>query len=402
MDNLTARRLIHPMLLPFLRGFAALAVLSLLPACGKKQATGAAPGRGGGGAVPVNAAPVVQKEMPVELRAIGNVRPSATVSVKPRVSGLISSVEFKEGQEVKQGDVLFLIDPKPFEVALAQARAALAQVREQAANAQQQARRYSSLGQTGAVAREQLDQFQSTAKSSTSGADAAEAAVREAEIQLSYCTIKSPISGRTGRRVIDAGNVVTANSTELVVVNQIAPIEVVFSVAEHFLSDLTRYMSEGTLKARATPSGEDSVAAEGEITFVDNMVKQASGTVDVKASFANEDRALWPGRLVDVTVVLTNQTDAIVVPTPAVQTGQKGQYVFVVKPDKTVEMRPVEMARTLNNEAVIAKGLAAGESVITDGHVRLFPGAKIEIKPPVGTPAELVSDSAKPATARNP
>lgn len=356
--------------------------------CGcKKNAPGNAAGGPGGraAAVPVTAAQVTIREMPVVLRAIGNVRPSATVSVKPRVSGLISSVQFKEGEDVRTGDVLFLIDPKPFEVALAQAKAALAQVREQATNAQQQAQRYSSLGKTGAVAREQLDLVQSTAKASASGSEAAEAAVKEAEILLSYCTIKSPINGRTGRRMVDAGNVVTANVTELVVVNQIAPVEVVFSLAEQALNDVLGHMAERKLKVVAVPSGQRARGAEGELTFVDNTVKQTSGTIDAKATFPNEDLALWPGRFVDVTLELTTEPDAIVVPAPAVQTGQKGQYVFVVKSDKTVEMRPVEMARTLNDLAVIRKGLAAGESVVVDGHIRLFPGAKVDLKPPVGT-----------------
>src|SRR5687768_6901631 len=223
-----------------------LLLLAAVSVCGcKRNSAGAGAGGGrGGGPVPVTAAPVTVREMPVVLRGIGNVRPSATVSVKPRVGGLISSVKFKEGEDVRAGDVLYLIDPKPFEVALAQAKAALAQVREQSANAQQQAQRYSSLGKTGAVAREQLDLVQSTAKASASGSEAAEAAVKEAEIQLSYCTIKSPINGRTGRRMVDAGNVVTANVTELVVVNQIAPVEVIFSVAEHALQDILRNMAE--------------------------------------------------------------------------------------------------------------------------------------------------------------
>ena len=380
--------------------FFGLLLLTAVSVCGcKRSPAGAGAGGSGagggrsGGPVPVTAAPVSVREMPVVLRGIGNVRPSATVSVKPRVGGLISSVKFKEGEDVRTGDILFLIDPKPFEVALAQAKAALAQVREQAANAQQQAQRYSSLGKTGAVAREQLDLVQSTAKASASGSEAAEAAVKEAEIQLSYCTIKSPINGRTGRRMIDAGNVVTANVTELVVVNQIAPVEVIFSLAEHALQDILRNMAERKLKVVAVPSGQQARGSEGELTFVDNTVKQTSGTIDLKATFPNEDLALWPGRFVDVSVELSTEPDAIVVPAPAVQTGQKGQYVFVVQSDKTVELRPVEMARTLGDLAIIRKGLNAGESVVVDGHIRLFPGAKVDLKPPVGS-----APSSAPAT----
>jgi len=240
------------------------------------------------------------------------------------------------------------------------------------------------LGKTGAVPKEQLEQLQSTSRAATAGAEAAEAAVKEAEIQLGYCTIKAPIGGRTGRRMIDAGNVVAANTTELVLVNQITPIEVVFAVPEQALADIRRFMSERKLGVIATPSGPEGKAATGELTFVDNAVKPASGTIDVKATFPNEDLVLWPGRFVEVALTLTSEPNAIVVPVVAVQTGQQGQYVFVVKPDKTIEMRPVELARTLNNEAVIRKGLAAGESVVTDGHIRIAPGAKVELKPAVG------------------
>lgn len=354
-------------------------------------APGGAGGQGGrGAAVPVVVSQVLKKEMPIELRAIGNVRPSATVTVKPRVGGIIATVNFQEGEDVKAGDVLYNIDPKPFEVALAQAQAALAQTRELAANAEQQARRYSTLGKTGAVAKEQLDLVQSTARGATSAQLVAEAAVKEAEIQLGYCVIKSPISGRAGRRMVDAGNVVTANTTELVVINQVMPIEIVFAIPEQQLAEITRYMREGKLKVKAVPQGKQNRTAEGELTFVDNTVKAATGTIDVKARFPNEDLALWPGQFADVMVTLTTEPDAIVVPAAAVQIGQNGQYVFVVKPDKVVEMRLVELARTVTEEAVIRKGLVPGESVVVDGHIRLFPGAKVELKPPVASDARAV------------
>lgn len=357
-----------------------------LTACRKTPPTPTAGGRGA--VVPVAATKVVAQEMPVVLRAIGNVRPSATVSIKPRVGGIIASVQFQEGQEVKAGDVLFTIDPKPYEVALAQARAALAQVQEGAENAQQQAKRYSSLGKSGAVAREQLDQVTSTAKASAAGSEAAEAALKEAQIQLGYTNIRAPISGRTGRRLIDAGNVVIANTTELVVVNALAPIEVLFAPPEQFLSEINRYSAERKLRVWATPTGKGGSVAEGVLSFVDNTVKQTSGTIDVKATFPNENFALWPGQFVDVTLELTTEKDALVIPAPAVQTGQHGQYVFVIKADATVEMRPVEMTRTVGNEAVISTGLAEGELIVTDGHVRLSPGAKVEVKRAPGSAPE--------------
>ena len=384
----------------WLIALATVTLCTSVVGCRKSPDERGAGGGGRGAPVPVTAATANTKDVPVVIRAIGNVRASATVSVKPRVGGLIASVEFREGQDVKSGDVLFTIDPKPFEVALAQARAALAQLREQAANAQQQAERYSTLGTTGSVAKEQLDQIRSNARASSSAAEAAEAKVKETEIQLSYCTIKSPISGRTGRRMIDAGNVVTANVTELVVVNQVAPVDVVFAVPEPHLGEINRYRQERKLAVVATADGLQTEGADGELTFVDNTVKQASGTVDVKASFPNEDLSLWPGRFVDVGLTVTIQPDAIVVPAPAVQTGQKGQYVFVVKADKTVEMRSVEMSRTFNNEAVIAKGLAVGESVVVDGHIRLVPGAKVDLKPPVGGESVPVEHAPSPESIR--
>jgi multidrug efflux system membrane fusion protein len=366
---------------------------------GMRGGAGTADGRGAG--VPVVVSEVVKKEMPIVLRAIGNVAPSATVTVKPRVGGLIATVNFREGEDVKAGDILYTIDSKPFEVALAQAQAALAQTHEQASNAEQQAQRYSTLGKTGAVAKEQLDQVQSTARATTAAQLVAEAAVKEAEIQLGYCAIKAPIGGRVGRRMVDAGNVVTANTTELVVINQVRPIDVIFAVPEQRLADITRYVGEGKLKVKAMPQGQQNQAAEGELTFVDNAVKRVTGTIDAKAQFANEDLALWPGQFADVTLTLTTEPGAIVVPAAAVQIGQNGQYVFVVKPDKVVEMRPIELARTVLEEAVVRNGLTPGENVVVDGHIRLFPGARVEIRSAVSNDASEVQ-TASAAEAGKP
>jgi multidrug efflux system membrane fusion protein len=363
-------------------------VISLTFAACSKSPEGAQKGGGGrgggGGAVPVTAADVVKKDMPVMLPGIGNVRAFSTVSLKPRVSGQIAEIHYKEGQFVKQGDLLVTLDPKPFQVALAQAKAKQNQVGTQLALAQKQAERYISLQKSGAVAKEQLDQVQSDLKVAQANAEAEKASVEAAELQLSYCTIYSPMAGRVGRRVVDAGNVIKADETELVVINQLQPIEVVFSVPEQYLGVISKEMAKGPLKAGITLSGNGATQTSGELTFVDNAVKPATGTIELKAAFPNKDFSLWPGQFGEVMLTLSTQKDATVAPAVAVQTGQKGPYVFVVKPDKTVEVRDVVVERTVGDESVIQKGLNPGESVVIDGHLRLFPGAKVELKPPVG------------------
>jgi multidrug efflux system membrane fusion protein len=356
-----------------------------LAACSKSPEGAKGGGGRGGGAVPVTASDVVKKDMPVVLPGIGNVRPFSTVSVKPRVSGQIAEIHYKEGQFVKQGDLLVTIDPKPFEVALAQARAKQNQVATQLALARTQAERYVGLQKSGAVAKEQLDQVQSDLKVAQANAAAEDASVEASQLQLSYCTIRSPIAGRVGRRVVDAGNVINADTTELVVINQIQPIEVVFSVPEQYLGVISKEMAKGTLKAGISPNENVGQQTMGELTFVDNTVKAATGTIELKAAFPNKDLTLWPGQFGEVALTLSVEKDATVAPATSIQTGQKGTYVFVVKPDKTVEMRDVVVERTVGDESVIQKGLNPGESVVIDGHLRLFPGAKVELKPPVGS-----------------
>jgi multidrug efflux system membrane fusion protein len=378
--------------------------LALAASCSKSpedaQKSGGGKG-GGGGAVPITAAEVVKKDMPVVLPGIGNVRAFSTVSLKPRVSGQIAEIHYKEGQFVKQGDLLVTLDPKPFQVALAQAKAKQNQVGTQLALAQKQADRYVALQKSGAVAKEQLDQVQSDLKVAQANAEAEKASVEAAELQLSYCTIYSPMAGRVGRRVVDAGNVIKADDTELVVINQLQPIEVVFSVPEQYLGVISKEMAKGPLKAGITLSGNSATQASGELTFVDNAVKPATGTIELKAAFPNKDFTLWPGQFGEVMLTLSTQKDAIVTPAVAVQTGQKGPYVFVVKPDKTVEVRDVVVERTVGDESVIQKGLNPGETVVVDGHLRLFPGAKVELKPPVGGEAPPVEAAGKQVANTN-
>lgn len=367
-------------------GSLGLGVIVMFAACGKSEANprGAGPRNM---VVPVLAAEVSQKDVPVVVRAIGQVNPKATVAVKPQVTGQIAEVHFEEGQNVKKGDLLFTIDKRPFEAALEQARAALQQAEAQGKNATQQARRYSELGRSGTVAREQVDQLRTGATSAEASVAAAKATLRAAQLQVEYCEIRAPIDGRAGRFLVHPGNVVRANETDLVVLNQIQPIEVSFAVAERYLGEVREANRSGKVKVRATPDGAEGRPAEGALSFVDNSVKATSGTIELKGLFENEELVLWPGQFVNVELQLRIQEDALVTPVRAVQSGQNGNHVFVIKPDQTVEVRSVDLDRTREDEAVIAKGVQAGERVVIDGQNRLTPGAKVEIRPSLNAPS---------------
>jgi len=332
--------------------------------------------------VPVSVARVAQKTIPVQITSIGNVEAYATVSVKARVGGELVQVLFKEGQDVNKGDLLFRIDPRPYEAALAEAKAKLAKDLALAKKAEEDARRYSSLIQKQVVSQEQYDQVRANLASLEAAVKADEAAVESARLQLSYCSIHAPISGRTGSLLVHPGNLIKANddNKSMVVIRQIQPIYVAFSVPEHHVGEIKRHWAVGPLKVTARPRDGNSSPLEGELTFMDNSVDMATGTILLKATFSNQDKSLWPGQFVDVALLLTFQSGASVVPSQAVQTGQKGPYVFLVRQDLTVEQRAVEVGRTVDNETVIEKGLEPGDLVVTDGQLRLFTGARVEIK----------------------
>jgi multidrug efflux system membrane fusion protein len=344
------------------------------------------PQRGGGRgaqqpAVPVTVAAVVQKPMPIEVRVIGTAEPYSTVSVHAQITGELTSVNFKEGDEVRKGQVLFTLDRRPLDAALQQAQANLARDQAQATNARAQAARYQDLLQRGIATREQVDQMTTNAAALDATVGADEAALDNAKVQLQYATIAAPLSGRTGALMVHVGNLVRANdTTPLVVINQIAPIYVSFGVPEAQLPDLKRYMAQGSLRVQAAPPNEEAPPSSGRITFVDNAVDQTTGTIRIKGTFANDDRRLWPGQFVNIQVTLTTDPGAIVVPAVAVQAGQQGQYVFIVKGDQTVELRTLTVARGAGDETVIKTGLKPGEIVVTDGHLRLVPGSKISVK----------------------
>ena len=331
--------------------------------------------------VPVTAAEAVQKTVPVQLKTIGNVEAYSTVSVKSQIGGVLTHVHFREGQDVNKGALLFTIDPRPYEADLKKAEADLAKDMAQFENAHVEVRRYEELVKKGYVAQQQYDQIRTNAAALEATVNADRAVVENARLQLKYCYIYSPVNGRTGNLFANEGNLIKANADNpMVVVNQIQPIYVTFSVAEQYLSDIKKYMAGGKVPVEAfITKGEDN-PEEGVLTFVDNTVNAATGTIKLKATFANKKNRLWPGQFVDVAILLTTQPNAIVVPSQSVQTGQKGQYVFVIKNDLTVEDRPVTVGRMLNSETVIEKGLQAGEKVVTDGQLRLVPGAKVQLK----------------------
>jgi len=331
--------------------------------------------------VPVTAGTVIQKTVPVQIRAIGNVEAYSTISVKSQIEGVLTRVHFKEGQDVNKGDILFTIDPRPYEAALKQAEANLAKDNAQLENAREEMRRYAELVKKGYVAQEQYDQIRTNAATFEATVNADKALVENARLQLKYCYIYSPINGRTGNLIANEGNLIKANADNpMVTINQIQPIYVTFSVPEQYLNEIKKYMADRKLNTEAFVSKEDVRLEQGVLTFIDNAVDMTTGTIKLKGTFANKEKRLWPGQFVNAVLTLTTQPDAVVVPSQAIQTGQSGEYIFVIKSDLTVESRPVVIARSLDGESVIEKGLRPGEKVVTDGQLRLVPGAKVEIK----------------------
>ena len=383
----------------------------------------AAPGarggaRGAGGPVPVVTARVEQKAMPVTLPAVGTVEAISSVLIRAQVTGQLSAIHFAEGQEVVKGQPLFSLDARPFLATLAQAEAVLARDTATLQNAKSQAGRNETLAERGLITRDQVETSRATAAALTATVAADRAAIDTARLNLQYTEIAAPISGRTGALGAHAGDLVRANdTTPLVMINQLSPVYVTFSVPGRFLSEIRRYQALRPLTVAAViptgvgttsqapagpgtpptpPPGSSTpsqgitlppTAAEaGAVSFIDNMVDSATGTIRLKATFQNDGRQLWPGAFVQVTLNLTTDRDALVVPATAVQASQDGQYVYVVKADRTVELRPVRVERQQNGQAVVAAGVSAGEVVVTDGQLRLTPGARIAERGKAPTP----------------
>ena len=371
--------------MPLVQMFIVAIILATAIACSGDTSAEDGTGRNGGGppAVPVTTAAVVQKPMPIEIQVIGSVEPYSSVAIRSQITGQLLSVNFREGEIVQRGQVLFELDRRPLEAALGQAQANLTRDMAQAANAEVQATRFQQLVDRGIAPREQGDTARTSVAALNATVEADRAALENTKIQLQYATIAAPISGRTGALMVHQGNLVRANDqTPLVVINEVAPISVAFTIPEARLADLRRYMARGSLVVTATPQGNDTPAS-GRITFIDNAVDQNTGTIRIKGTFPNSDGRLWPGQFVTVVVTLSTDPTAIVVPSAAVQAGQEGTYVFAVKPDQSVEMRPITVARVRGAESVIASGVRPGETVVTDGHLRLVPGGRISVKQPL-------------------
>lgn len=330
--------------------------------------------------VPVKIVQAVQKNVPVQIRAIGTIEAYNTVAIKSQVSGQIARIHFSEGSDVAKGALLVSIDPEPFQATLSQYEAALAKDLAQAKFAREQALRYEGLLNDGIVTRDQYESLQSNAEALAATVLADRAAIRNARIQLGYCSIRSPIAGRTGTVALQPGNLVKANDLAIVTVNQVSPINVTFSVPEQKLAEVKKAMAAGQLKVEAVIPNETGKIEVGTISFLDNAVNPTTGTIKLKGVFANSAHKLWPGQFTDVVLTLSSRQNAVVVPTNAIQTGQQGEYVYVVQPDNRVEMRPVVSAMAVGEETVIDKGLAPGETVVTDGQLRLTPGAVVESK----------------------
>ncbi len=330
--------------------------------------------------VAVTVAKVEQKDVPMQIRLIGNVQPFSTVSVHALVNGQLTRVSFKEGDNVRKGQPLFTIDPRPYEATLQQAEANLARDEAQYRNAQSEAARYAELVKKDYVTKEEYEKMTSGAEAAKAVVAADRAAVENARLQLSYCNIVAPIDGRTGGLMVHAGNIVHTNdSNPLVVINQVTPIYVQFAVPESQLGSMRSRRDLG-VPVTASPRGGGATIAAGRLSFMDNAVDTTTGTITLKALFGNENRALWPGQFVTVAVTLQDRPKAVVVPSQAVQTGQRGQYVYVVKEDRSVEMRPVKVAETVDQQSIIEKGLGPGETVVTDGQLRLTPKSHVEVK----------------------
>ncbi len=335
-------------------------------------------------AVPVTVASVFTKDVPIQVSSVGNVEAYSTVAVKSRVSGELVGVHFQEGQEVREGDLLFTIDKAPYEVALKEAQARLERDQALARKARDDVRRNMPLAEKDIVSRQSLDQYVSTAEAAEALVKADQAAVENLQLQLGYCSIRSAVSGRTGSLLIQKGNLVKGNdeNKSLLTVHQIEPIYVAFAVPEKYLGDINRRTRESKMEVEVRVPEDQGGAGPitGVVSFVNNTVELSTATIRLKATFQNRDRRLWPGQTVNVLLTLGVQAKAVVVPSQAIQSGQSGSYAFVVKQDQTAELRLVSVSRSTNGEAVIAKGLSLGETVVTDGQLLLTPGARVSIK----------------------
>ncbi len=355
-------------------GCLATAGLLVMTAC-----SGGAPAEQSRGPAPVKAAAAVARDVPIVVQAIGTVEAVTTVSVRAQVNGELTRMAFAEGQDVRKGAVLFTIDERPYQAVLAQAKAKLAGDEAKLGSAQDDVRRYADLVKKDYVTQQQYTQVQADAEALEAAVEADKAAVERARLDLGYCTVRAPIDGRTGTILVHEGNVIKANDDPVLTLNRVTPIYVSFSVPEADLPDIRERFSKGSVAVTATVPDRPGTTYQGTLSFIDNAVSQSTGTILLKATFPNRDRSLWPGQFVNVSLILRTETGVVVVPTQAVQRGQDGEFVFVIKPDKTVELRRVVVGQQLDGDSVIREGVREGEQVVTDGQIRLYPGAAVSI-----------------------
>ncbi len=321
-----------------------------------------------------------QQDVPIEIKTFGTMEASESVTIKPMLSGELTTVAFREGEDVKEGALLFEIDPRPYQAALNKTQASLARNRVIMKSARKDYERYLQLAKEGLVSQEQAEGYRTRAETAAADFAADQAGVENARTQLSYCTITAPISGRLGALAVDQGNVVKANETPLVTINKLIPIRATFTIPEQSLSLVQQRLAAGPMTVAAEVPGTTGFSEKGLVSFLDNAVDPATGTIRLKGKFANEQKRLWPGQFVTLSLLLEVREQAVVVPSQAVQTGQNGQYVFVVQADQTAEVRPVVPGPDYEAITVIDSGLQVGEQVVIDGQMRIVPGSKVEIK----------------------
>ncbi|MBA4387973.1 MAG: efflux RND transporter periplasmic adaptor subunit [Verrucomicrobia bacterium] len=368
----------------------ACAVLALPVVIGVLRSRSVEQPRKGGGAFPVKVADVVARDTPIEIKTFGSVEANVSVAVKAQVGGTLNEVHVRDGQDVRKGDRLFTIDPRTYEATLNQSQAVLSRDQAQYENARRESKRQDDLWAKGVASEDARDQARTTMKALDAAVKAGEAAVSNAMIQLQHCFVTAPADGRTGALLIDPGNIVKANDATVLTINQIAPIRVSFSLPQQELPAVMRYMAEGRISVLVTIPGEDAVPEEGVVTFIDNAVNKATGTIVMRADCENTKKRLWPGQFVKVAVRLGMEKNSVVVPGSAVQAGQRGTFAFVVNPDSTVSNRVVVVGRQAGNDLTIASGLNVGEKVVTEGQLTLFNGARVEVSGagPQGAPGK--------------
>jgi multidrug efflux system membrane fusion protein len=342
----------------------------------------------------------VLKDMPIDVTSIGTVEAYTSVSVRAQVTGPLLEANFTEGDFVRKGQVLFKIDSRPYEADLERAKAALARDKAVAENNRNQAERYKKLLAEGVAPAQQVDAFLSAAEAADATVAADEAAIRQSQLNLDYCTIEAPIDGYTGKMQVQPGNLVRASDAALVVINQMNPIRVNFAVPQQHLGDIKRYMARGRLRVAAAIPNDAGSPEQGVLTFVDNAVDASTGTIRLQAEFDNRSGRLWPGLFVNATLRLSDRPNTLVVPAQAISTNQDGQFVYVVKPDDTVESRPIIAGASIGGQSIIQEGLKPGETVVVDGQLRLVPGARVEItnRPPDDTPTPPGANGVPAAT----